>query len=88
LIVVLLLIDACFYLFVYRVEVNLIVEDQDQFKEEPHDFCEEGKWSSPLHILLNPITRHSNNLYIYVKCIIFIGLLLVAPRLLNHCLVI
>jgi hypothetical protein len=46
-IVVWLLIGACFYLFVYRLEVDPIIEDQGQFKEEAQDSCEKGKWIYP-----------------------------------------
>jgi hypothetical protein len=36
------------------LEVDSMVEDHNFFDEDPHDFSEQGKWTSPPAFLVDP----------------------------------
>ena len=56
-----LMIDVClldvvclFYFACVLLEDTSVLENQDQFEEEPKDFCEEGKWTPSPAFLIDP----------------------------------
>jgi hypothetical protein len=52
--VCLLDVVCLFYFACVLLEDTSVLENMDQFEEEPHDFCEEGKWTSSPASLFDP----------------------------------
>jgi hypothetical protein len=45
---------VCFFYFTcVLLEDTSVIENQDQFKEEPQYFCDEGKWTSSHAFLID-----------------------------------
>jgi hypothetical protein len=66
--VVCLLYFACVLL-----EDASVIENEEQFEEEPHNFCEEDEWTAALAFLFNPKSSWQLSLH-FMICIILMGL--------------